>query len=51
MTPGLRLGTERNTNSQAVPDSVIPQEKKQKAFGPAVQFIKDTHLKYGFQWS
>ena len=30
-----------------VPDKIIPYERKQKAFGPAVQFIKDVHA--GFQ--
>lgn len=40
----------RRANRPAVPDSIIAKEKKQKAFGPAVQFIKDTHLKHGFEW-
>ncbi|KAK0619530.1 Alpha/Beta hydrolase protein [Immersiella caudata] len=33
-----------------LPDSIIPQDKKQRAFAPAIQFIKETHLRYGFQW-
>ncbi|KAK0652640.1 Alpha/Beta hydrolase protein [Cercophora newfieldiana] len=33
-----------------LPDAIISKEKKQKAFSPAVKFIKDTHVKYGFEW-
>ena len=34
-----------------VPDMVIPNERKQEAFGPAIQFIKDVHVKHGFEWA
>ncbi|KAK3380905.1 alpha/beta hydrolase fold-domain-containing protein [Podospora didyma] len=33
-----------------LPDMIIPHERKQKAFGPAVRFIKDVHVKHGFLW-
>lgn len=33
-----------------LPDTIIPQDRKQKAFGPAIRFITDTHRKYGFDW-
>jgi len=34
-----------------VPDSIISKERKQKAFLPAIRFIKDVHVKNGFEWS
>ncbi|KAK0729592.1 Alpha/Beta hydrolase protein [Lasiosphaeris hirsuta] len=33
-----------------LPNKIIPHERKQNAFAPATRFIKDTHVKYGFQW-
>ncbi|KAM7185860.1 Alpha/Beta hydrolase fold [Naviculisporaceae sp. PSN 640] len=33
-----------------LPDSIIPREQKQKAFDPAVRFIKDVHVRNGYKW-
>jgi len=33
-----------------VPNSVVPQEKKEVLLGPSVRFIKEIHRKYGWNW-
>lgn len=34
----------------SVPSSITPQEKKDRAIGAGVKFIKDTHQKHGWNW-